>query len=52
MTINTHLGLFRPARLQFGVSSGPSVFQCARDQILQGLKKCKMFYRRCGDKGY
>ncbi|KAG6465144.1 hypothetical protein O3G_MSEX014963 [Manduca sexta] len=37
MTINTHHGLFQPTRLQFGVSSGPSVFQCVMDQILSGL---------------
>lgn len=43
MTINTHLGLFRPTRLQFGVSSGPSVFQCAMDQILEGLGNVKCF---------
>lgn len=43
MTINTHLGLFRPTRLQFGVSSGPSVFQCAMDQILQGLENVRCF---------
>jgi hypothetical protein len=43
MTINTHLGLFRPTRLQFGVSSGPSVFQCAMDQILQGLDNVNCF---------
>lgn len=43
MTINTHLGLFQPTRLQFGVSSGPSVFQCVMDQILTGLSNVKCF---------
>lgn len=43
MTINTHLGLFRPTRLQFGISSGPSVFQCVMDQILQGLNNVKAY---------
>lgn len=43
MTINTHLGLYRPTRLQFGVSSGPSVFQCVMDQILQGLANVRSF---------
>ncbi|XP_063357872.1 uncharacterized protein K02A2.6-like [Cydia amplana] len=43
MTINTHLGLFRPTRLQFGVSSGPSIFQCVMDQILQGVNNGKAY---------
>lgn len=43
MTINTHLGLFRPTRLQFGVSSGPSVFQSVMDQILQGVSNVRAF---------
>ncbi|CAB3257988.1 unnamed protein product [Arctia plantaginis] len=43
MTINTHLGLFRPTRLQFGVSSGPSVFQSVMDQILQNVSNVRVF---------
>lgn len=37
LTINTHLGLYQPNRLQFGVSSGPSIFQSVMDRILQGI---------------
>lgn len=43
MTINTHLGLFRPTRLQFGVSSGPSVFQSVMDQILKGVNNVRAY---------
>lgn len=43
LTINTHLGLFQPTRLQFGISSGPSVFQYVMDQILKGIKNVKCF---------
>ena len=40
LTINPHNGLYRYTRLQFGVSSAPSIFQatpCTMDQILQGI---------------
>ncbi|XP_039520330.1 uncharacterized protein K02A2.6-like [Pimephales promelas] len=38
LTINTHKGLFRYKRLPFGITSAPSVFQQAMNQILAGLK--------------
>ena len=38
LTINTHKGLYRYKRLQFGVSSAPAMFQRIMDQLLQGVK--------------
>ena len=37
VTINTHRGLYRYTRLQFGVSSAPGIFQRAMDNLLQGM---------------
>ncbi|KAL0150485.1 hypothetical protein M9458_054302 [Cirrhinus mrigala] len=37
LTINTHKGLFQYNRLPFGITSTPSLFQRAMDQILVGL---------------
>lgn len=36
-TVNTHLGLFRPKRLPYGVASSPAVWQQTMDKILNGL---------------
>ena len=37
VTINIHKGLFRYARLPFGVASAPAVFQRTMDILLQGI---------------
>ena len=36
-TINTYKGLFQYNRLVFRVTSSPAIWQCAIDQILQGI---------------
>ena len=36
-TINTHLGLFRPKRLPYGVASSPALWQETMDKIFNGL---------------
>ena len=37
LTINTHLGLFRPTRLPFGVKCAPGIFQGVMDALIAGL---------------
>ena len=36
-TLNTHLGLFRPKRLPYGVASSPAIWQQTMDKIFAGL---------------
>ena len=43
LTINTCRGLFQYTRLPYGVSSAPSIFQNAIEQILQGLDGVVVF---------
>ena len=38
LTINTHKGLLRIERLNFGVSSAPAIFQSVMDRVLSGVK--------------
>uniref|UniRef100_A0A8R1EJJ9 RNA-directed DNA polymerase n=1 Tax=Caenorhabditis japonica TaxID=281687 RepID=A0A8R1EJJ9_CAEJA len=38
LTINTHLGLFYPNRLPFGVKTAPAIFQQIIDTMISGLE--------------
>ena len=38
VTLNTHLGLYRPVRMPFGIANAPAIFQNVMDQVLHGLK--------------
>jgi hypothetical protein len=42
-TINTSLGLLRYARLPFGISTAPSMFQRVMDELLTGVPHCAAF---------
>ncbi|KAL7834774.1 hypothetical protein SRHO_G00290210 [Serrasalmus rhombeus] len=43
LTIITHKGLYRYRRLPYGVTSAPSLFQRAMDQILNGLAEVQCY---------
>jgi len=36
-TLSTHLGLFRPKRLPFGIASSPAIWQQTMDKIFHAL---------------
>ena len=38
LTINTHLGLFKPTRLTFGIKSVTGIFQRAIENKRKGMK--------------
>lgn len=38
LTLSTHLGLFEPSRLMFGIASAPGIFQREMEKICQGLE--------------
>ena len=38
LTINTHLGLFKPTRVTFGIKSATGIFQRAIENKHKGLK--------------
>ncbi|XP_058816399.1 uncharacterized protein K02A2.6-like [Topomyia yanbarensis] len=43
LTLNTHLGLYQPTRLMYGVASAPAIFQREISQILQGIPGVSVF---------
>lgn len=43
LTLNTHIGLFRPSRLMYGVASAPAIFQKTIEKILEGIPNVKVF---------
>eukprot|EP00079_Xenopus_tropicalis_P016020 XP_004914327.1 PREDICTED: uncharacterized protein K02A2.6-like [Xenopus tropicalis] len=43
LTITTHKGMFVYNRLPFGITSAPSIFQRAMEQVLQGLPSVHCF---------
>ena len=43
VVINTQKGLFKYNRLPFGVSSAPSIFQCAMEGILRGIPHVSVY---------
>lgn len=43
LTITTHKGLFRFARLPFGISSAGALFQSTMDKILHGLENTRAY---------
>ena len=42
LTVNTHRGLYRPTRLQFGVHSATGIFQREMDKRLKDIPFCKV----------
>lgn len=43
LTLSTHIGLYRPTRLQFGVSSAPAIFQRFMEQLLVDIEGVTVF---------
>lgn len=43
-TLSTHLVLFLPQRLPYGVASSPALWQNAMDKILNSLEGVILFY--------
>lgn len=43
LTLSTHMGLFRPTRLMYGIAAAPSIFQKTIEMILEGIPNVKVF---------
>ncbi|XP_062704544.1 uncharacterized protein K02A2.6-like [Aedes albopictus] len=43
LTLNTHLGLYKPTRLMYGVSSAPAIFQREISQLLGDIPGVSVF---------
>ncbi|XP_062557343.1 uncharacterized protein K02A2.6-like [Armigeres subalbatus] len=43
LTLNTHLGLYQPTRLMYGVSSAPAIFQREISQLLADIPGVSVF---------
>ncbi|XP_053698952.1 uncharacterized protein K02A2.6-like [Sabethes cyaneus] len=43
LTLNTHLGLYQPTRLMYGVASAPAIFQREISQILSNIPGVSVF---------
>ncbi|XP_062554222.1 uncharacterized protein K02A2.6-like [Armigeres subalbatus] len=43
LTLSTHLGLYRPTRLMYGVSSAPAIWQRLMEEVLNGIPGVTVF---------
>lgn len=43
LTLSTHLGLFRPTRLMYGVSPAPAIWQRLMEEVLNGIPGVTVF---------
>ncbi|XP_058456616.1 uncharacterized protein K02A2.6-like [Malaya genurostris] len=43
LTLSTHLGLYRPTRLMYGISSAPAIWQRLMEEVLNGIPGVTVF---------